>query len=121
MRKELGRVLAGRTRDRGALVRLVRARPQDVRLWGEGWAVKNWADAYLSGSAAVAERALNDARDVAAAYSAEIDGDRLFADAIAAIDATRQDRRARERLANAYSSYAKGRALYALHDDGARV
>jgi CHAT domain-containing protein len=115
IRVALGRALAARASDQGAaLTRLIRSRPQDVRLWGEGWALKTWADTYLCGSPADADRLLTEARYVAVSLR-PVSRDRLFSDAIAAIDATALDRRARNRLADAYLSYADGRELYALH------
>ena len=121
IRAAIGRALAARAADRGAaLTRLIRSRPQDVRLWGEGWALKTWADAYVCGAPADAERLLTDARYVATSL-VQVSGDRLFPDSIAAIDAMAGNHRTRNRLAEAYLSYADGRELYAVHKNAPAI
>jgi CHAT domain-containing protein len=96
------------TGDASPLQKLVRDSPQDARSWGEGPLLAGWADAEVAKNSMQADAQLAVVRTIGTALVAQ-DGDRLLADAVAAID---RNPEARPDLAAAQQIYHRGRLDY---------
>lgn len=86
--------------------------PQQVRTWGEGTLLGDWADAALTGDAKAAARSLETARLVARILE-QRSGDDLLSSVLATIDRVSVGQNARFQLARAHAHYKKARMVYA--------
>jgi CHAT domain-containing protein len=87
---------------------LVRQFPQEARKWGEGPMLAQWADAWADAGASHADLLLARVRALGLALAAA-SGERMLADAVAAIDRSRG--RAREALVTAHRLNRDARIL----------
>lgn len=104
----LDAALAG---DQDLLDRWVQDRPRAAQRKIEEEYLPLWASARETGSAAVAEAALEVSRRISDSL-ADVSGDSLFRDALKAIDETVGHEERRATLARGHSAYALGRALF---------
>jgi CHAT domain-containing protein len=96
--------------DRATIRQIVGSFRQEARTYAEAWYLQEWAVAEQAGDAATAAERLALARSIGAAV-ADWNGERLLADAVAAIDRSSPSMRAS--LARAHVLYRRGKDLYA--------